>query len=90
MTKLLYGVEITVYVMAEDEDEAKSLAVTNCEEDNAEAWQAFSSVASEWSNAIPFGADDNMTCGDILKLQRARSTPVGMPASKHNSIQENT
>jgi hypothetical protein len=68
--KKLYSVEITVYVMAEDDDEAKRVAVKNCEEDSAEAWQA-KSVAHEWYDAIPFGADDDMKCGEILKLQRA-------------------
>ena len=68
--KKLYEVEIKVYVMAEDAEEAAQIAVTDCQDTEAEAFLA-NSVDSEWFDVIPYGGDDDTTCGEILKSQRA-------------------
>lgn len=70
MIKKLYEVEIKAYVMAEDEDEAKSIAVAECEDVDAEAFVT-NSIDAEWWDAIPYGNDDDLTCGEILKQQAA-------------------
>lgn len=68
--KKLFCVTIVVYVMAGNESDAKRIGAEYCAADSAEAYIA-ESVASEWYDYIPFGSDDDMTCGDILKAQRA-------------------
>ncbi len=68
--KKLYCVEITVMVMAENEDEAAEIAAREATSENCEAMIA-SSVSSEWHDAIPFGSDDDATCGEVLERQRA-------------------
>ena len=68
--KKLYQVEITVFVMADDKDEAASIASVEAQPEDCEVWEA-RSVQSEWWDAIPYGADDDMKCGEILKQQRA-------------------
>ena len=68
--KKLYWVEITVMVMAEDEDEAAEIAACEAISENCDAMIA-SSVPSGWYDAIPFGSDDDATCCEVLKRQRA-------------------
>ena len=67
--KKLYCVEITVMVMAENKEEAAEIASREALPESCEANEAFS-VPSEWYGAIPFGADDEKTCAQILKHQR--------------------
>jgi hypothetical protein len=68
MTKKLYHVEITVYVMAEDEVDAAFIATRECQPEEAEVYKA-DFVDSSWWKAIPYGADDDTPCGEILKMQ---------------------
>ena len=67
--KKLYWIDITMMVMAEDEDEAAEIAARKATPENCVGRLALS-VPSEWRDAIPFGADDDLTCGEILKRQR--------------------
>lgn len=62
--KRLYKVTITKYVMAENEDAA--LILVDCYSDEGEAVLA-KNVDAEWFDAFPFGADDDRTCGEIIK-----------------------
>ena len=57
--------------MANDVDEAIRVAVENCEAKDAEAHPA-NTVAHEWYNAVPFNAEDNSTCGEILAEELMR------------------
>jgi len=64
----LYEVQITCYVMAENETDAKCIAVKDCQESDAEAYVA-ESVDSEWFTAIPYGEKQDRLCGNLLQLQ---------------------
>jgi hypothetical protein len=79
MSKKLYEVNIRVYVMAECADEAQELAIENCEDTEAEAHIA-NSVSNAWWNAIPYGTDDDTTCGEILSSQHAAQLAVAADA----------
>jgi len=63
--KRLYEVEIRVYVMAENEQDALQIAARECQPEEAEAEEA-GSVDSLWWKSIPYGADDDKTCGEIM------------------------
>jgi len=65
--KKLYEVEIRYYVMAENETEAE--AIRTDDGVTLEVNEAFT-VDSEWWDTIPFGGDDDRTCGEILGAQR--------------------
>jgi hypothetical protein len=74
MEKKLYRVKIVLFVMAEDEGEA-CLAATRARFDIFEcAARKADYVAPEWNNAIPYNADDERTCAEIMsdKLQAAQ------------------
>lgn len=68
MAKKLHEVTLKVYVMAENERDAFN-AATNIDVhhcfDDAEIFPA-ESVDSNWWEAVPFGGDDDRTCGEIL------------------------
>ena len=65
--KRLYRVEAHYYVMAGGELEAVLIRPdVDCCPRLAEA---VSNVDSEWYDAIPFGGDDDRTCGEILQQQ---------------------
>lgn len=63
--KQLYEVEIRVYVMAEDEQDAVQIAARECQPEEAEAYEAVS-VDTIWWKAIPYGSDNDKTCGEIV------------------------
>jgi len=65
MTKRLYEVVITCYVMAEDENDACNVAVDNCLPGEAEAWSA-RDVVDEWADVIPHGEIEGRTCIEIV------------------------
>ena len=71
--KKLYQVEITLMVMAENEEDALEaikdevfgmIDVIEC----GEACEA-KTVPEKWANEIPFNADGDATCIDIMKRQ---------------------
>lgn len=63
--KKLYEVEIKVYVMAEDKEDALYIASRECQPEEAEAYEA-ESVDALWWKSIPYGSDDDKTCGEII------------------------
>ena len=83
--KKLYCVEIAVMVMAENEEDALEaiedevmgmIDVIEC----GNAHEA-KTVPATWANEIPFNADDDEKCIDILKRRLANSgTPVDDPS----------
>ncbi len=67
--KHLYKIEMLAYVMAENSFEAEHLAVRNAPNILCEAYPAHC-VDGEWWDWIPFGADDDRTCGQILQAEK--------------------
>jgi hypothetical protein len=75
MAKKLYCVRVTLYVMAENASGACVAATTapfdifECRARKADH------VDEEWENAIPYNADDERTCAEVLSSEKAfRST----------------
>jgi hypothetical protein len=66
MEKKLYRVKVVLFVMAENESDACAAAtqapfdIFECTARKAE------SVDPEWKDAIPYNADDDRTCAEIL------------------------
>jgi hypothetical protein len=74
MEKKLYRVRVALFVMAENESEA-CLAATQARFDIFEcAARRAENVDPEWKDAIPYNADDERTCFEIMtnKQQTAR------------------
>ena len=74
MEKKLYRVKVTLYVMAENEAEA-CVAATQARFDIFEcAARKAEYVEPEWNDAIPYNADNERTCSEIMtdKQQTAR------------------
>ena len=84
MEKKLYRVKVDLFVMAENDAEACAAAtrarfdIFECTARKAEY------VAPEWNDAIPYNADDERTCAEIMsnKLQTAQpdTTLMKLPA----------
>lgn len=68
MTKQLYFVERRAYVLASSELEAE--VIDTGLGDTVEVSKA-STVDSDWWDSIPFGGDDDRTCGQILTESKA-------------------
>jgi len=69
MEKKLYRVKVTLYVMAEDES-AACAAATGANFDIFEcAARIANDVLPEWKDAIPYNADDERTCFEIVSSQ---------------------
>ena len=67
--KKLYEVQMTVYAMAENENDAHSVATGYGVEipiEDCEIYKA-GAVLSPWIDCIPYGSDDDKTCREILK-----------------------
>ncbi len=70
MEKKLYRVKVTLYVMAENESEAR-VAATNAKFDIFEcAAKKADRLDPGWEDAIPYNADDLHTCAEILAGQQ--------------------
>ena len=67
--KKLYEVQMTVYVMAEDEAQAHFAAIDNGVEIPFEDCEIYEArvVPAAWIDSIPYGSDDDKTCWEILK-----------------------
>jgi tRNA(Ile)-lysidine synthase TilS/MesJ len=66
MEKKLYRVKVDLFVMAEDEAEACA-AATRARFDIFECTARKADyVASEWNDEIPYNADDERTCAEIM------------------------
>ncbi len=71
MEKKLYCVRVTLYVMAENASGA-CVAATRAPFDIFECHaRKAEHVDDGWSVAIPYNADDDRTCAEILEIQKA-------------------
>jgi hypothetical protein len=83
MEKKLYRVKVVLYIMAENEAEACAAAtqapfdIFECVARKAE------NVDPEWQDAIPYNADDEHTCGEIMASKQQPPSqeiqPVKLP-----------
>ena len=64
--KELYKVTVEYYVMAEDEKDAESIYPNHIQNCTVFAYRAGQCCCLDWWDAIPFGSEDNRTCGDII------------------------
>jgi hypothetical protein len=75
MEKKLYRVKVVLFVMAGDEAEACAAAtrarfdIFECTARKAEY------VAPEWDEAIPYNADDERTCAEIMSNKPQTTHP---------------
>ena len=80
MEKKIYCVRVTLYVMAENASGA-CVAATKAPFDIFECHaRKADHVDSDWENAIPYNADDDRTCGDVLKSERASRSSASIQA----------
>jgi hypothetical protein len=92
MNKKLYRVRVVLFVMAENESDA-CVAATRARFDifDCTARKA-KNIDPEWKDAIPYNADDERVCSEILasdiltnKRQAIRSRPYPMKLPQNNS-----
>jgi hypothetical protein len=75
MEKKLYRVKVVLFVMAEDEAEACAAAtrarfdIFECTARKAEY------IAPKWNDAIPYNADDERTCAEIMSNRPQTAQP---------------
>lgn len=84
MEKKLYQVKIVLFVMAENESDA-CVAATRARFDIFEcAAKKAEYVAPEWNDAIPYNADDDRSCAEIInnkpRISRPKDSSVKFPA----------
>ena len=90
MEKKLYRVKVTLFVMAENESDA-CMAATQAHFDIFEcAATKAESIDSEWNDAIPYNADDERTCSEIMantqQAARKQVHPAKLPEYVKASI----
>jgi hypothetical protein len=90
MEKELYRVKVILFVMAENESAAR-VAATQARFDIFEcAAKRAENVDAEWNDSIPYNADDDRTCQEIMttKMQTARpkARPAKLPAYVETGI----
>jgi hypothetical protein len=83
MEKKLYRVKVVLYVMAENESDA-CVAATQAHFDIFEcAATKAESVDPEWNDAIPYNADNERTCAEIManlpQATQKQVHPVKLP-----------
>jgi hypothetical protein len=83
MNKKLYRVRVVLFVMAQNESEA-CMAATQARFDIFECTaRKAENIIPEWNDAIPFNADDERTCSEILTNTRqaaySRLQPMKLP-----------
>ena len=77
MEKKLYRVKVVLFVMAENESEAL-VATTRARFDIFEcAATKAEYVDLEWNDAIPYNADDERTCSEIVPGKQQADRPAG-------------
>lgn len=90
MEKKLYRVKVVLYVMAENESDAR-VAATNSKFDIFECKAAKADhLEPGWEDAIPYNSDDFRTCAEILAGQQKRvflSVPFMADARKLQAVQ---
>ena len=78
MEKKLYRVKVVLFVMAENEADA-CVAATQARFDIFECTAKKAGyVEPEWNDAIPFNADDERTCSEIM----ANDQPIARPETR--------
>ncbi len=81
MEKKLYCVRVTMYVMAENASGA-CMAATKAPFDIFECHaRKADHVDAEWESAIPYNADDDRTCGDVLKREKVFRSSASIQAA---------
>jgi hypothetical protein len=90
MEKKLYRVKVVLFVMAEDQAEA-CMAATQARFDILEcSARKAEYVAPEWDDAIPYNADDERTCAEILgytpQTARPETRLMKLPAYVETAI----
>jgi hypothetical protein len=76
MNKKLYRVKVVLYVMAENESEAR-VAATNAKFDIFECTAKKAEYIEQgWDSAIPYNADDDRTCMEVLGSQQQFVQPA--------------
>ncbi len=80
MEKKLYRVKVVLYVMAENES-AACVAATRAKFDIFECTaRKADALDRDWKDAIPYNADDDRTCGEILSSTHYPiSHPIKLP-----------
>lgn len=91
MQKRLYRVKVVLYVMAENESEAR-VAATNARFDIFEcSARKAEHVEPAWANAIPYNAEDNRTCAEIFAgQQQASYLAIPFPTDAKQRLQVQT
>lgn len=80
MEKKLYCVKVTLYVMAENASEA-CVAATKAPFDIFECTaRKAERVGAGWAESIPYNADDERTCGEIITAELALRPPAAFMA----------
>ena len=75
MEKKLYCVRVVLFVMAENEEDA-CVAATQARFDIFECTARKAKIVNpDWKNAIPYNADDDRTCSEIMRTKRKMTTP---------------
>ncbi len=75
MEKKLYRVKVVLFVMAENESDAR-VAATQARFDIFEcAARRAENVDPEWMDAIPYNADDGRTCAEIMSNRQPTVRP---------------
>jgi hypothetical protein len=92
MEKKLYRVKVTLYVMAENESDACA-AATNARFDIFECdARKTEYVDPDWNDAIPYNADDERTCAEIMANKQQTARPetrlVKLPAYVEAAIRD--
>lgn len=67
--KRLFRVKAVAMIMADSPAQAVAVALQNLKPLDCTAREVVS-TPSEWYDAIPYGADEDATVGDILKRER--------------------
>jgi hypothetical protein len=92
MEKKLYRVKVVLYVMAENESDACA-AATQAHFDIFEcAARKAEYVDPEWKNAIPYNADDERTCLELVASKPPAAHPkvrvMKLPSYVEEGIRE--
>jgi len=70
MEKKLYRVKVILYVMAENESDAR-MAATNAAFDIFECTaRRVDAIDPGWEEAIPYNSDDRRTCAEVVADQK--------------------
>jgi len=86
MNKKLYRVKVVLYVMAENESEAR-VAATNARFDIFEcSARKAEHVDPAWVNAIPYNAEEDRTCAEIFAGQQTTYPSVPLRTDERQSL----